>query len=392
MSNKRVKNLDYYILVPAIMLMLFGIVNVFSASSNMASGSPFTYLLKQCVYVTITLGVSIFVYHVKLSKILSEKFAKHYLMIAVIGLIIARLFMPAVNGAHGWIILGVVSIQPAEFAKLGLIIYFAKYFSQYSFKPKHLQETIFVPNKWILPAIILFLIAIMPDIGNLAINLFIILVMILASEISWKWAALAFSSIGTLWITLPLVITQLNIGASNYGLKRLVAFVNPWKYEKGSGTQLINSYYAISNGGLFGVGLGNSIQKTGYLPEPNTDFIMAVVAEEWGAIGILVVLTLLLIIIYRIIVIGVQATRTDIRIMMYGLAAYLTIQILVNIGGVSGVLPITGVTFPFISYGGSSTLMIGLSMGMALNASSVVQQEKFKRQQKNYKRGNNGRI
>lgn len=382
MSDKRTKNLDYYIIVPALMLTLFGIVNVFSASSNMASGSPFTYLIKQCIYVAISILTSIIVYRGKLSQILSEKSTKYYLLTVIITLIIARFLMPAVNGAHGWIILGFISIQPAEFAKLGLIIYFANYFSRYPYKKKYLTETIFIANKWILPLIVLGLIAIMPDIGNLAINFFIIMVMILATEISWKWAALAFGAIGTLWMTLPLLITQLNIGVNNYGLRRLVAFVNPWKYEKGSGTQLINSYYAISNGGLFGVGLGNSIQKTGYLPEPNTDFIMAVVAEEWGAIGILIVLFLLLVIIYRIIAIGVQTTKSEIRISMYGIAAYLTIQILVNIGGVSGVLPITGVTFPFISYGGSSTLTVGMSIGLALNASSLVQQEKIKKQKK----------
>jgi cell division protein FtsW len=129
----------------------------------------------------------------------------------------------------------------------------------------------------------------------------------------------------------------------------------------------VNSYYAISNGGLTGVGIGNSLQKRGFLPEPNTDFIMSITAEELGLIGVILVMLLLAVIVGRIIYIGVRSANTFNTLVCYGIAAYLTIQAFINVGGIVGLIPITGVTFPFVSYGGSSMMVLTLSLGLVLN-------------------------
>lgn len=151
----------------------------------------------------------------------------------------------------------------------------------------------------------------------------------------------------------------------------------------------MNSYYAISNGGLFGVGLGNSIQKRGYLPEPNTDFIMSIISEELGLIGIIIILCLLAFIVCRAIYIGIHSENTFNIMVCYGVATYFALQAFVNIGGVVGFLPITGVTFPFISYGGSSMMSLTLCLGLLINVSAQekkLQKERGSKQCRQFKK------
>ncbi|ORI95611.1 FtsW/RodA/SpoVE family cell cycle protein, partial [Leuconostoc pseudomesenteroides] len=154
-------------------------------------------------------------------------------------------------------------------------------------------------------------------------------------------------------------------GSTHYGILRLINFVNPWA-DPDQSRQLLYGYYAIAHGGMFGVGLGNSLIKP-YLPESNTDFIMAVMTEELGAVVTVIVLILLLIIITRLIILGIRQKRQYQRLVMYGVATLLFIQAFVNLGGVIGVLPITGVVFPFISGGGSSYIAFSAAIGLTLN-------------------------
>jgi cell division protein FtsW len=168
----------------------------------------------------------------------------------------------------------------------------------------------------------------------------------------------------------------------SYQIKRLLAFFHPFKLENSVGRQLVNSYYAISNGGWFGVGIGNSIQKKGYLPEPYTDFIMSVITEELGIIGAIVVLGILFFLIGRIVLVGIRAQSAYRSLVCYGIGAWLFVQTLFNVGAMSGLLPITGVTLPFISYGGSSMLMLSAAIGLAMNVSCVEQVERERQQER----------
>ena len=219
----------------------------------------------------------------------------------------------------------------------------------------------------LLPVIGMLLDLTMPDVGGFGILLAIAGVMFLAAGVPAVWLCIVVVLIITVLVIMPILIPYLqHLNFMPYQLQRFEAFVNPWSAGD-SGHQLINSYYAISNGGIFGRGLGNSIQKLGFLPEPNTDFIMAVVGEELGAISIILVLIVIGIMVWRIVMYGTRTRNMEFRLILYGAAMFIMVQVLINLGGVTGLLPITGVTFPWISYGGSSLLAWGIMMGFVLN-------------------------
>ncbi|MDN6626673.1 MAG: FtsW/RodA/SpoVE family cell cycle protein, partial [Pisciglobus halotolerans] len=156
-----------------------------------------------------------------------------------------------------------------------------------------------------------------------------------------------------------------------YQYNRFLAFWDPFELSQSSGMQLVNSYYALSQGGIGGVGAGGSIQKTGYLPEPYTDFIISILGEEFGLVGVLVVLSLIVFLILRIYLIGIRTQDPFGSLVCIGIATMFLIQSSINLGGVLGMLPITGVTFPFVSYGGSSTIVLACAIGLVLNVSAA---------------------
>ena len=152
-----------------------------------------------------------------------------------------------------------------------------------------------------------------------------------------------------------------------YVAKRFSAFFNPFKDLSGSGHQLANSYYAMSNGGWFGLGLGNSIEKRGYLPEAHTDFVFSIVIEEFGFFGASLILALLFFLILRIILVGIRAKNPFNSMMALGIGGMILMQTFINIGGISGLIPSTGVTFPFLSQGGNSLLVLSVAIALVLN-------------------------
>ncbi|HEY4399951.1 MAG TPA: FtsW/RodA/SpoVE family cell cycle protein [Lactobacillaceae bacterium] len=368
------KQLDWWIAGPYLILSVIGIVMVFSASSNMASGSAMVYLLKQTAFVGVGIAAIVFLLSLNMQA-LRRMIATPTVVYLLGGVLLVTEFLPAVNGAHGWIPLPGFSLQPVEFFKVFLIIYIADFMSKHPWQIGRglTQQSLFQPSRnhafW--PILGSFgLIFIYPDLGNLFITGVIVLVLLLLSGMRRWWAFIVSAGALILGFLLPKVLALLHLnGASHYQLGRLTAFVNPWE-NADAGHQLIIAYYAIAHGGLFGVGLGNSILKQGYLPEPNTDFIMAVMVEELGAVLTTVVLLLEFLLIWRIMLLGIRQSQQFYRLLLFGLATFLFVQILVNFGGVLGILPITGVTFPFISYGGSSFLVLSIAVGLALNISN----------------------
>lgn len=364
---------DSYLLVPYLILCIFGIVMVYSASAavNMQTGgSPKSYLFKQMLFVIIGFCAMLTTAMVPLEKFRQPKFLATSTLVIVLMLLIVKIFGASVNGAQGWLRLGMFSLQPAELCKLFLILYLSDRFDLYA------QRGLTIRRDWrqmtapfIIAGVCLLLIIIQPDIGGAVINASIFMIILMASEMPYK------TSISVIIGGVILGYFFLDKAVSlhifhGYKAARFIAFTDPFGTAKGAGSQLVNSYYAISNGGIFGVGLGNSIQKMGYLPEPNTDFIMAVTAEELGLIGVTAILVLLAILICRIVWLGVRAETMYEALICYGAAAFMTVEATFNIGGVVGVLPITGVTFPFVSYGGSSMLVLSLTLGLVVQISS----------------------
>lgn len=224
-----------------------------------------------------------------------------------------------------------------------------------------------------LVAFVAVLVLIQPDTGTFIIISAIILLLLFSSGISLKYG-FVFFSVASLLVVLVVYIIY-NFGEHlpflDYRYERFLGWFDPFGNYETEGHQLVNSYYALNRGGMFGVGIGNSVQKTGYLPFPYTDFILAIVGEELGLVGIAFVLGSLGLIIGRSFYIGSRSEDSFVSLLCLGVGGMLLVQSLVNMAGVTGVLPITGVTFPFLSYGGSSLLTVSLSVALVANVSTL---------------------
>ena len=379
--KKKLRGINYRIFLPYIILMTMGVVAVYSASSEilMISGRPAAYYgMKQLAYAIIGVFICLGLYSIKLDWLQNRR--NLFLLIALTtGLLIyVRIFGQAVNGARGWINLGVVNVQPLELAKLALILYLAEMLAKADghLVPGHIMERLLPPA--IIAGGMMFLVVIEPDFGGTAILFFLVAIMYSVSGIPSGYALLSLFGIAVLVVGGFFLIVRWNPDFLQhvYVFKRFIAFLNPFKTAANEGAQLVNSYYAIHNGGLFGVGIGNSIQKRGYLPEPYTDFILSIIAEEVGSIGALLVLGLLFYLLIQIMENGVNAGSQYTSLVCFGVSAIMFFQILVNVGAVLGLMPITGVTLPFISYGGSSLFVLSASIGLVMNV--IAEDDKLK--------------
>ncbi|WP_414840071.1 FtsW/RodA/SpoVE family cell cycle protein [Carnobacterium sp. TMP28] len=372
----KLKYLDQFVFIPYFVLSIFGILMVYSASSYAVIGQgkpPEYYFLRQAVFVCVGLFFSVFIFSIKYSHLKYKKSIKYTILFTVVLLIYLLIFGEEINGAKGWIDIGIVGIQPAEFAKLSVIWYFAYIFSR---RQQQIIRNFLSSMKQptYLFGMILFLIIIQPDVGGAVIILFIGIIMIFASGVSTKLGV----TMGTFGIALILGAVELvrTFGTrlpllQTYQYNRFLAFWDPFEVSESAGLQLVNSYYALSRGGIFGVGIGQSVQKTGYLPEPYTDFIVSILGEELGLLGVVMILSLFCFLILRIYLIAIRTKDPFGSLLCIGIATMFLVQGSINLGGVLGLLPITGVTFPFISYGGSSTLVLAMSIGLVLNVSAM---------------------
>ncbi|MCD2255267.1 FtsW/RodA/SpoVE family cell cycle protein [Agrilactobacillus fermenti] len=390
--HKKFSYLDYYILVPFLLLIGAGVVMIYSASSDMlavAGADPTIYLKRQFFWVIVALVITTIVFLSKIDIWRSDRLIKGLLimtLILLVYLVVLSIVHPAaaVNGAVAWINLGPINIQPTEIAKLTIILYFAFIFNKRGPKLSHGQiwHNLFGPI--ILAGVITGLVLIQPDTGGASILAFIAAIMIFSAGIPIGWG---LSFVTLLGAFIPLGINLLKkfplpFLEHSYQYQRILSFLYPFQRERAGGSQLVNSYFAINNGGWLGRGLGNSIQKKGYLPVPYTDFILSVIAEELGVIGVAVILGLLFFLIGRIIYVGIRAHSTYRTLICYGVAAMMFVQASFNIAGVIGFLPITGVTLPFISYGGSSIVTLSIAIGLVLNISSTEKRERAARSKK----------
>lgn len=380
--------LNYSILLPYLILSVLGLIIVYSTTSATLVNyglNPFKSMITQGAFWIISLLAILFIYRLRLNFLKNSKILTGVLFIEVILLLIARFFTQEVNGAHGWIVIGPVSFQPAEYLKILVIWFLAFTFSRrqrsiavYDYQaltrrrwwPRHASDF----TDWRLICLALIgLVAAQPDLGNAAIIVLTVLIMITVSGIGYRWFSAIFLSItaaSALFLGIIGVVgveTMAKVPVFGYVAKRFSAFYNPFKDLTDSGHQLAHSYYAMSNGGWFGMGLGNSIEKRGYLPEATTDFVFSIVMEEFGMIGACLILALVFFLILRIILVGVKAKNAFNAMMAIGVGGMMLMQVFVNIGGISGLIPSTGVTFPFLSQGGNSLLVLSVAIALVLN-------------------------
>ena len=263
------------------------------------------------------------------------------------------------NGSRSWFGIGSFGVQPSEFTKLALIIFTSKYLMNNEKNMKNIK-------KGVLPILcVLFfvfgLIMLQPDFGTGMIIVISIIGLLFVGGVSMKFF-IGLGIIGVLGITGLIIIAP-------YRLARILSFLNPWSDPLGSGFQIIQSLYAIGPGGLFGFGFLNSRQKHFYLPEPQTDFIFSIISEEFGFLGIVIVVTLFLTIIITGFKISKNCKDLFGKYLSFGIMFQLSFQALLNLMVVVGLIPVTGVTLPFLSYGGSSLLITLCSIGVILNIS-----------------------
>lgn len=373
MLKERLKLLDKWIVIPFIVLILFSIIAVYSASNYSAMeefGNPNYYLVRQSIVVFISLFIAFFVYIFPF-RVLKKKKAILFGTVVIFALLTIVFFLPARLGARRWIPLPVFNLQPAEFAKVFVIWYLAYIFSrnQKELESEFLQ-TIMKPS--ILVGAIFFLILLEPDTGTAIIIALITVSMLSASGASLKYG-LSFILFGVLLVGgLTFIIYKFgdSIPILGYRYDRFLGLWDPFGYYESYGNQLVNSYYALSRGRIFGVGIGNSVQKTGYLPFPYTDFIMAIIGEELGLAGVTAILVALGMIIGRAFYLGSRSKDSFNSLIYIGVGSMLLSQTLINLAGLTGLIPITGVTFPLLSYGGSSLLVVSISIALIANAST----------------------
>ena len=377
--------LNYSILIPYFILSIIGLVMVYSTTSAtqiINGGNPFRTVINQAAFWGVSLIAIYTIYRMKLSFLRKKAVIYSVIFIEIVLLAISRLF-PPINGAHGWIpVPGIGSLQPAEYLKLIIIWYLAHEFAKKQSDIRTYDYLSLIKGRWIpreftdwrvISLLLLGLVATLPDLGNATIITLIIVVMISVSGIAYRWFSTALIGIvaasGVVLGTIRILglETVEKIPLFGYIARRFAAYFDPFGNATSSGLQLTHSYYAMSNGGWLGLGLGNSIEKKGYLPEAHTDFAFSIVIEELGFVGASLILAILFFLIVRIIVVGVRARSPFNSMMALGIAGMLLIQTFINIGGISGLIPATGVTFPFLSQGGSSLLIISIGIGFVLN-------------------------
>ncbi len=376
--------LNYSILIPYLILSIIGLIIVYSTTSAyqiQQGGNPMRLVINQSLFWLVSLVAIFIIYRMRLSFLRRSSVVNIVIVVEIILLIASRFFAP-VNGAHGWIRFAGFSMQPAEYLKLIIIWFLAHKFDRIqsdigTYDYQALTKGRVFPNRlndWrVVSLIFLGLVVTLPDLGNATIISLIIIIMLSVSGIGYRWFSTALMGItvgatvllGSIWVIGADVVAKIPV--FGYIAKRFAAFFNPFEDATNAGLQLSNSYYAMSNGGWLGRGLGNSIEKKGYLPEAHTDFAFSIVIEELGLIGASLILAILFFMILRIIVVGIRARDPFNAMMALGIAGMLLVQTFVNIGGISGLIPATGVTFPFLSQGGNSLLIISIGVAFVLN-------------------------
>lgn len=360
--NIKEGGIDLTFLILVFLLLAIGLIMLFSASHAYAlfnRGNSFEFISSQVVYAILGIFVMMIIstvdYHV------FHKLSWPIMGVSII-LLIAVLFFPGKNGINRWVDLGFVRFQPSEIAKFAIVVLFAHIISINYGKMKTFKYGV-APFVTIL-AIVAVLMLLEPHLSGTVLILLIGAIMMIVGGTSMKWFALS-GTLGAAGIGVAVMIPNV----VNYAKSRFVHWLDPFSDPLGAGFQTIQSLYAIGSGGLMGVGIGNSRQKYLYLPEPQNDFIFAIVCEELGFVGATFVILLFALLVWRGFVIAMRSRDRFGSLLAIGLTAQVGIQAVLNIMVVTNTIPNTGISLPFFSYGGTSLVMLLFQMGVVLSIS-----------------------
>ncbi|HHX96015.1 MAG TPA: putative lipid II flippase FtsW [Clostridia bacterium] len=348
---------DLWIFFTTMFLLAMGIVMVFSASYyDTLEKDPYYYLRKQLTWAG--LGFLAMIILMNLDYFRLKPYLNFLFVVALLLLIVVLFFEPD-KGARRWIKLGFINIQPTEIMKLSMVLFLAKEFAKKSAQLKYFFTG--VGPYLLLLGLVGGLIMLEPDLGTTLVIAGTMGIMLLAAGLRIRhFCVLGVLGLGAICALIAVDPTR---------LERITGYLDPWAHASKEGYQLINSFYALGSGGIFGMGLGNSRQKLAYLPEQNTDFIFAILGEELGFIGAFLVVLLFCIFAWR----GYRTALTSQDVfgsfLAVGITTLIVLQAFLNMGVVTGLLPTTGIGLPFISYGGSSLFFFMCGVGILLNIS-----------------------
>lgn len=361
-STSREKKPDLILLLVTLLLVTVGTVMIYSSSSILAmerfrDGQFF--LKKQIFFLFLGLLVMVLMTRIPYYKL--RKLAWPGIVVSAV--LLLAIWIPHLGiragGAVRWLNLGIFSFQVSELAKVTLILFLAHFLTQNANHIREISQGLLIPFG--IMGVIVGLILLQPDFGTPVIIAVITLMMIYLA------GGRIVHLVGLAALFLPVAVWLLL--HKSYRLARLTAFLDPWKDPRNSGFQIIQSLIAFGSGGAFGVGIGDGMQKLFYLPEPHTDFILSVIAEEGGFIGVGLILFLYIVLIVRGFQISLKAPELFGNLLAAGLTMLLALEAFINIAGVMGLIPLKGLALPFLSYGGTSLIMSLIAVGILLNIS-----------------------
>lgn len=365
LNNENLKPGDFWLLAVVVALVLFGVIMVFSASYyvtiNEGKG-PYQYLFKDLVFAVLGFGLMMGTFSMPYhywKKLTTLAFGITVILLIFVLIPIPEINVPT-NGAYRWIRLGPVSIMPGEIAKFTAILVVAKVLGDDTKKIHSLRYGI-LP---IVGMCVLFggLIMMQPNMSTAATMCIIVVLMMFVAGMKWRWLGL----VGCAGLAGGIVLL---FQGGGYRLQRVTSFLDPFQDELGDGFQVVQSLLALGSGGLFGVGLGKSVQKNLYLPEPQNDFILAIIGEELGFIGVMLLMAAYVFLIWRGVHIALNAPDQYGLLLASGIVIMISLQVVLNVAVVTSSMPPTGVILPFISYGGNALWIFMASAGILLNIS-----------------------
>ena len=356
---------DFALLASTLALVSLGLTMVFISSTVMANSQyqdPYFFVKRQTFYALLGVGVLVLGRSTDYHRY--KDWVYWFLFAALIGLVLV--FLPGlgtkVRGAARWVRLGPLTLQPSEFAKLAMVIFLAYSLSRKQEKMKYFAIG-FLPHM-VIAGVFIALIGKEPDFGTALTLAGIVFIMLLVGGTRLTYILFSFS------LAVPLAVVMVLRDPKKFS--RILSFLDPWKYGQDVGYQLKQSLLAIGSGGLWGMGPGQSRAKLFYLPDAHTDFILSIFSEELGFIGIILVLALFTLLVFRGLLVALRAPDAFGSYLALGLTLLISLPACINMGVVSGILPTKGLSLPFLSYGGSSLLVNLLAVGILLNISSQI--------------------